>query len=126
MMTEVTTSIFTTIKKMLGISPDDTGFDTDILANINTVFMSLNQLGVGPSDVFSIEGETETWEDLLGDNLTAHAAVKTYIFLKVKLMFDAPSTSFVLNSMENQILELEYRLRTQVENAIVTDPPITI
>lgn len=106
-------SILNTIKQMLGIPIDDTAFDTDIIANINSTLMILNQLGVGPSTVFSIESNSSLWSDFLTD-VSTYQAVKTYIFLKVKLFFDPPVTSFVLDSMKSQILELEVRLAMQV------------
>lgn len=114
-------SILNTIKKMLGLLVDDTGFDTDIITNINSVFMVLNQLGVGPESVFSIEDATLKWSDFLTDQ-EMYSGVKTYIYLKVKLMFDSPSNSFYLASIERQIQEFEWRLTNQVP--IPPDPVI--
>ena len=110
-------SILTTIKTMLGIPEDETHFDQDIKININSVFMTLNQLGVGPSNGFFISDSTKTWSDFLQDQ-TDVEAVKSYMYLKVKLIFDPPSTSFVLDSMERQIKEWEWRLNAQVEKII--------
>lgn len=107
-------SILNTIKKMLGIPTTDTAFDTDIITNINSVFMILHQLGVGPeSTPFEIQDDTNTWGDFVTDPIY-YSAVKTYIYLKVKLMFDPAGTSFVLDAMHRQIQELEWRLCTQV------------
>ncbi len=114
-------SILDTIKKMLGIPATDTAFDTDIITNINSVFMILNQLGVGPDIVFEITDSSAVWSDFTTDILL-YSAVKTYIYLKVKLVFDPAGTSFVLDAMQKQILELEWRLSVQVP--IPPDPVI--
>lgn len=106
-------SILTSIKKMLGIPETDTAFDEDILVHINSAFMTLNQLGVGPGDVYSIENSTPTWIDFLTDSVM-YSGVKTYIYLKVKVVFDPPGTSFLLDAMQKQIQELEWRLNVQV------------
>jgi hypothetical protein len=115
----MTESILTTIKKMLGISEDDTSFDVDIIVHINTAFMTLTQLGVGPEVGFSITDTTKKWSDFLG-SLTTIEGVKTYVYLKVRLVFDPPSTSFVIDAIKNQIAELEWRLMVEVE-----PPPAT-
>lgn len=109
----MTESILDTIKKMLGIPTTDTAFDQDILVHINTAFMILNQLGVGPVTVYSIEDATPTWVDFLTDSVM-YSAVKTYVFLKVRVLFDPPGTSFLLESYNKQIQELEWRLNVQV------------
>lgn len=109
----MTNSILDTIKAMLGIPTTDEAFDTDIIININSAFMVLHQLGVGPEDVFSIEDNTVEWDAFLTD-VTMYQAVKTYIYLSVKLVFDPPSASFVLEAIKNQKLELEWRLNVQV------------
>jgi len=106
-------SILNTIKKMLHILPDYTAFDEDIIVNINSAFMNLNQLGVGPAEVFSIENASMEWSSFLED-VAMYSAVKTYIYLKVKMVFDPPATSFILSAIENQIRELEWRLAAQV------------
>lgn len=107
-------SILVSIKKMLGIGEDDTNFDQDVMIDINTAIMFLNQLGIGPENGFSITGSTEKWSDLLGDRLDLDA-VKTYVYLKVRLMFDPPSSAFVLESIDRQITQLEWRLNVQAE-----------
>lgn len=109
-------SILTAVKKMLGIDAAYTHFDADIILNINTVLFSLNQLGIGTESVFAIEDATAEWEDFFGD-ATDLNAVKTYIYLKVRLLFDPPSSSFVIDAIERQIKELEWRLYVHV------DPP---
>lgn len=107
-------SILNTIKKMLGMTEDYNAFDTDIIININMTFNILNQLGVGPKEGFSISDETTTWSDYISD-MRKLEMVKTYIYLKVKNIFD-PGTSNALNTaITNQIAELEWRLNVQVD-----------
>jgi len=118
----MTESILNTIKQMLGILIVDTAFDTDIIVNINSAFMTLQQLGVGLEEVFSIEDDSVLWGDFLEDP-TMYSAVKTYIYLQVKLVFDPPGTSFHLNAIENQIKELEWRLTIQVPIPLEVIPP---
>lgn len=107
-------SILTSIKKLLGIEEEYTQFDEDIRMHINTVFLNLNQLGVGPKEGFLLENETDTWEDFIGDSNQLQA-VKTYVYLKVKLLFDPPLSSSVTESMERMISELEWRLNVAVD-----------
>jgi len=109
----MTNSILNTIKQMLGIAISDPAFDQDILVHINSVFMTLNQLGIGPETVYSIEDALAIWSDFLVDP-TFYPAVKTYIYLKVRLAFDPPGTSFLLDALSKQILELDWRLAVQV------------
>lgn len=108
-------SILTSIKKLLGIAEDYTEFDADIIMHINSVFMILYQLGVGPTKPFSISDKFKTWDDFIPETSPQFEAVKTYIYQKVKLMFDPPSSSFVLSSVERQIAELEWRLNVAAE-----------
>lgn len=108
-------SILITIKKMLGLEDDYTAFDTDVIVLINSALMSLHQLDVGPKDGFAITGCTETWDQLLVNDVKLEAA-KTYIYLKVKTVFDPPSSSFVQTSYENLISQLEWRLIAQAES----------
>jgi hypothetical protein len=109
-------SILTSIKKMLGIAEEYTQFDEDIIIYINSVFTTLMQLGVGPSTGFYIENDTAEWTDFVPD-LTKIQAVKTYVFLKVKLLFDPASIgSSTLASYERQIQELEWRLNVIAES----------
>ena len=107
-------SILTTIKKLLGIGTEYTHFDSDIIVHINTVFMALTQMGVGPPEGFAIEDDSALWEDFITDS-TKLQAVKTYVYLKVKLIFDPPLTSSVMEAMNHQISECEWRLNVAVE-----------
>lgn len=108
-------SILNTIKKMLGIVEGLDAFDEDIKVGINSAIFSLSQLGVGPEG-YSITGASETWSDYLGDQLNSLQAVKNYIFLKTRIVFDPPTVGAVLDAYKNQIAELEWRLNVQVDD----------
>ena len=107
-------SILTSIKGLVGVTPSDTNFDNEIVIHINSALMVLQQLGVGPSTGFYISSDEDLWNDLLVDRKDLEA-VKTYIYLKVKLVFDPPQNSFLVDSIKNMITELEFRLNAQVE-----------
>jgi hypothetical protein len=108
-------SILISIKKLLGISKDCEDFDTDIIIHINTVLMQLNQLGIG-EEGFQIENNQDAWEDFVKtDKLSA---IKTYVYLKVKLLFDPPINSSIIESIKENIKELEWRLNVRVETEI--------
>ena len=102
-------SILTSIKKMLGITEEYENFDVDLIMHINSVFMILNQIGVGPSRCFSIKDENEVWTDFIPDDSQLEL-VKSYMHLKVKLLFDPPLASAVIECMNQQIKELEWRI----------------
>lgn len=108
-------SILTSIKKLLGITEEYDQFDPDIIMHINSVFMILTQLGVGPAEGFSIEDDTAVWTDFIQD-IKKLESVKTYIYLKVKLAFDPPLSSAVIESMNRLINELEWRLNVAAES----------
>ena len=110
-------SILTSIKKLLGITEEYENFDQDIIMHINSAFMILNQLGVGPKSGFSINDKSSTWNEFIPESSNLEA-VKTYVHLKVKLMFDPPLSSTVNAAIKSQINELEWRLNVSV------DPPI--
>lgn len=107
-------SILTSIKKLLGITQECTDFDPDIIMHINTVIMILNQLGVG-EEGFQIYDDSSKWEDFI--DLENFAAVKSYIHLKVKLMFDPPLNSAIIESIKESIRELEWRLNINAEES---------
>ena len=107
-------SILTAIKKLLGIDEEYTQFDNDIIMHINTVFLNLTQLGVGPEEGFLIEDDAATWDDFIGDSNQLQA-VKTYVYLKVKLLFDPPLSSSVIESINRIISELEWRLNVAAD-----------
>ena len=106
-------SILTSIKKLLNISEEYTHFDADVMMHINMAFMVLYQLGIG-SEPFKITDKTSTWSDFLGD-ATDLEGVKTYIFLKVKLVFDPPQSSAAMEAIKENIAELEWRLNVTVD-----------
>ena len=108
-------SILTSIKKLLGITKEYTNFDSDIMMHINSVFMILNQLGVGPAEGFRIEDSKATWDDFIDEESNLDA-VKSYIHLKVKLLFDPPINSSVMESMKQTINELEWRINVKAES----------
>ena len=107
---EITESILTSIKKLLGIDAAYTHFDTDLIMHINSVFSILTQLGVGPPDGFSIAGADEKWSDFISDKTNHFSLVKSYTHLKVRLLFDPPLGSAVIESINRQISEFEWRL----------------
>lgn len=107
-------SILTSIKKMLGMTEDYTEFDTDLIIHINSVFSTLTQIGVGPTEGFMIEDESSVWSDFIGTE-SKWNFVKTYVYLKVRLLFDPPNSGSVMESINNQIKELEWRLFTESE-----------
>lgn len=118
------TSILTSIKKLLGVSEADTNFDTDITIHINTVFTVLTSLGIGPAEGFLITGKDDNWETFLGEG-TAYNSVETYMYLKVKLIFDPPTSTNVFTAFENTAKELEWRLVVQAQHdALAAAAPV--
>ena len=107
-------SILTSIKKLLGIAEDYTNFDTDIIIHINSALMILNQLGLGPEEGFRIEDEFAVWSDFIEDEQYLDGA-KTYIYLKVKLVFDPPLSGTVMEALKESIKEYEWRLNVKAE-----------
>jgi len=112
----MTDSILNSTKKLLHIDADYTEFDLDIITHINSVFSTLNDLGIGPSDGFMIMDSDPTWADFLGDIKTLNS-VKTYMVLRVRLLFDPPTNSFAITAMQKQVEELEYRINLYYEMA---------
>lgn len=108
-------SILQSIKKLLGITEEYTAFDADIIMHINSVFMILNQLGIGPEKGFSISDETAVWSDYLPEDNKNFEAAKTYVYMKVRLIFDPPMSSAVIEAMKHNISELEWRLNVEAE-----------
>ena len=107
-------SILTSIKQLLGFDESYTHFDPDIIMDINSVLLSITQFGIGPNVGFAISDKTAVWSDLLGTRKDIEA-VKIYIYLKVRLMFDPPTSGFVIDAINRQISEIEWRLINQVE-----------
>lgn len=107
-------SILKSIKKALGIADEYTAFDMDIIMHINSVFSTLHQLGVGPREGFFIEDSQAKWSQFLGTNLNINS-VKSYVYLRVRLLFDPPNTSFAVESFKKQAQELEWRLNVEAD-----------
>ena len=116
---DYTESILDSIKKLLGITTDYTIFDQDIIIHINTAFMTLRQIGIGPKEGFSISGNIEEWRDFSEDSKIIEA-VKSYIYMKVKLVFDPPSSSSVIDIYNKNIEEIEWRLNSEADHPIDT------
>ena len=112
-------SILTSIKKLLGITAEYKQFDPDLIIHINSVFLILKQLGIGPEQGFSISGEYETWDLFLPEGSTNLEAVKSYMHIKVKLLFDPPASSAVMEAMNRMASEYEWRLNVEAESAPV-------
>lgn len=108
-------SILTSTKKNLGLAADYTAFDQDVIMHINFVFSTLNQLGVGPAVGFAIADSAPTWNSFLAGDLRLNN-VKTYVYLRVRMLFDPPQTSYHLSAMKEQISELEWRMSITREN----------
>lgn len=109
-------SILTSIKKLLGIAEDYEHFDQDLIIHINSVLSVLTQLGVGPSEGFSIEDENATWNDFIPEDKRL-SSIRSYVYMKVKLLFDPPLSSSVMESMNRMISEFEWRLNVAAEPA---------
>lgn len=108
-------SILDDTKKVLGLDKDYDAFDTDVIMHINTAFSTLTQLGIGPVMGFMIEDDQKTWAEIIGDEDHNLSAVKSYVYLRVRLLFDPPSTSYHLTAIKDQIKELEWRLNVHRE-----------
>ncbi len=113
-MSEPIDSILTSVKKTLGIEKDYEQFDADLIMHINSVFSILTELGIGPKEGFSITGPDEVWDDYLKDSKKIDL-VKSYMYLKVKLIFDPPLSTAVLDVMNREVAEFEWRLNVAVD-----------
>ena len=108
-------SILTSVKQLLGIEDNYTEFDTDIIIHINAVFMILRQVGVGPVNGFTISDKYANWTEFLPKEDPNHEAVKSYMYAKVRLMFDPPASSILKECLQKTVDELEWRLNIEVE-----------
>lgn len=108
-------SILNSVKSHIGINEEETHFDSDIIIHINSVFSILRQMGVGPTETFNIVDEKTVWNDFLDDD-PDFSEVKTYMYLKVKMMFDPPANSNMMTAIKEQISELEWRLTVTASN----------
>lgn len=114
-------SILTSTKKTLGLVEADTSFDLDIKLHINSILAVLSQVGIGPEEGFTVEDSTPTWEDFVGTDKRLNL-VKSYVYLKVRMLFDPPTTSFAIESFEKQASEFEWRLNVHREGESWTSP----
>lgn len=112
-------SILTSTKRLLGIVEEDENFDVEIMMHINGVFMTLTQLGVGPSKGFSIKDKSTTWTEFVNEDHQLYSSLPSYMYAKVRLIFDPPLSSAVIESLNRIISEFEWRLN------VVAETPIT-
>ena len=112
---ELNNSILLTVKDMIGPSIDYGVFDTQLVMQINSFLNVLTQLGVGPESGFEITGADETWQDLLGDRETLLNMCKSYVSIRTRLVFDPPTSSFVIDALKKNADELEWRIHIMVE-----------
>lgn len=114
-------SILNSVKHVLNLAPEYTPFDQGIIMHINSVFSTLNQLGIGPDEGFMIEDDEPTWDTFLeGDSRLNH--IKTYVYLRVRLLFDPPTTQYLVESTQRQVEELTWRLNVQREDTKWVEP----
>lgn len=115
-------NIIDSIKEYVGISDVDSAFDQDIVLHINTVFSTLYQLGIGKSSPYHINTEdTATWAELFSEYSNCVDFIKEYTFLRVRLLFDPPTNSYIMDSLKQTIQEMEYRLLMELEGYINED-----
>ncbi|MBO5887475.1 MAG: hypothetical protein J6Q60_05590 [Bacteroidaceae bacterium] len=108
-------SILESIKERIGIADEDDTFDTDVIDLINSAFADLNDIGVGPSEGYSIDGAAAEWDDFV-DDVRVLSSVKDFVYLTVKLTFDPPTQTSLLTSMENRLKKLEWRLNVKCDS----------
>lgn len=112
-MADINGSILDSIKKNLGIVPEYTAFDDQIILDINAAFSTLHQLGFGPDEGFEITGIDEFWSDIIEE--PRFNFVKSYVYMKVRVMFDPPTSSYALDALNKQIAEYEWRIKSEIE-----------
>jgi len=112
-MADMNGSILDSIKKNLGIVPEYTAFDDQIILDINAAFSTLHQLGFGPDEGFEITGIDEFWSDIIEE--PRFNFVKSYVCMKVRVMFDPPTSSYALDALNKQIAEYEWRIKSEIE-----------
>lgn len=116
-------SILNSTKKILGIADSYDAFDLDVITHINTAFSTLTQLGIGPNTGFMIEDESEEWADFIDTETDPqYNTVRSYVYLKVRMLFDPPTTSYLITAMNEQITQLEWRLNVHREETQWVDP----
>ena len=118
-------SILDSVKKVLGVDADYHAFDVDIIMHINSALSVLTQLGIGPTQGFMVEDSTSTWAAFLGDDIRLNMA-KSVVYLRVRMLFDPPQTSYLVTALNEQIKELEWRLNVHRESTGWTNPDPTV
>lgn len=118
-------SILLDTKKILGINDNYTVFDQDVIIHINSALSILGQLGIGPEDGLMIYDESATWDELIESSRLLNT-VKSYVYLRVRMLFDPPGTSFVLKAYEDQLRELEWRISIHRESKDWTSPGLPL
>lgn len=118
-------SILNSTKKILGLDATYDAFDLDVITYINMAFATLNDLGVGPVEGFQIEDDQAEWSDFVVDNPIDLNSVRTYVYLRSRLLFDPPQTSYLIEAFDKQVRELEWRLNVRRENTEWVDPSPT-
>jgi hypothetical protein len=124
-VSRVAQSIINSIKKVSGLTEDDDSFDLDVLMHVNSIFSDLTQLGLGPDEGFEVEDASTTW-DAFTDNSKQQNSVKTYVYLRLRLIFDPPTTSYAIESMDKQIQKAEWRLNVEREGRLWQDPSLSL
>lgn len=122
------TSILKSTKKVLGVAIDDTSFDLDIMTFINSAFANLQDLGIGPEEGFEVEDEDTDWDDVGIVSVPILSMTKTCVYLRVRMMFDPPQTGYLVDSMNRQLQEHDWRLSQMREQTewVDPDPPAVI
>ena len=113
--------ILVSVKKLIGLYEDDDAFDADLIMHINSSFLVLSQLGVGPDEGFYINDDSAVWTDFISDNMLLLNYVKTFVYLKAKLVFDPPSSSIATQSMQEMVREHEWRIVHENEKNISSE-----
>lgn len=108
-------SVLNSVKKLLNIHPSETAFDLDVIVHVNSTFMTINQLGAGSAKPFTIDSAAQKWNDFLTDRDDL-ALIKSYVYLKVRLLFDPPSNASLYSAIEKQLGEYEWRINHQAES----------
>jgi hypothetical protein len=121
----VENSILKSVKKMVGVNPDDPDFDLDILNYINGTFAVLDQIGVGPDGGFMIEDASTAWDAFLGPDPRLNM-IKTFVYLRVRHLFDPPGTSYLIAANEKQMEELIFRISVGRENSMTPRPGVLV
>lgn len=116
-------SILTDTKKALGLAEEYTVFDQEIIMFVNSVFGTLNQLGIGPSAGYAIADASDTWDELFGTDLRFNE-VKSYVYLRVRLLFDPPDNDYVMTNMRDQIEQAEWRINVVREDILLDQTPV--